>query len=238
MNIEDDDATWIVATSAQVEQLKGPFTIASLKTADFLGRQPYIDAWIGDWLASDATALDDLPLCVAESILCDSALARTYNRHVQLAILRNDVVWLRQHAVVPLVHIWNVVDFHTVSDTMFDYLWQWQSVPLRLSAFVSSGQDLYKWRRFVDAHGPSLCIKDAAQQQWWEGVQYCVDEGAELQDIVQYCVRSAALFRLVTLTNPRATVEAWDSFRLQRALRRVEDVPLVEEWFWTHGYKD
>ena len=42
---------------------------------------------------------------------------------------------------------------------------------------------------------------------------------------------------LVTLCNPEATQEAWGEFCLQRQLSRVEDVALVEEWFFVHGFR-
>lgn len=234
---DDSDVCLIVPTKTQLELLNGPLTLASLNAADFLGRQPYIDRWIRVWLTSDEWQPDELPLCVSESIICDRRLRRTYNLHVRQAILRNDVGWLQQHCIVPPTKVWSVVTFETVSPIMFDYLWDIAPTPFELSSFVSHARDLNQWQLFVDHHGPDKCIVDAAQQQWYEGVEYCVNEGAALEHIVQYCFRSARLFRLVTLTNPGANEEAWQAFCLQRMLRRVEDEPLVEQWFWTHGYK-
>ena len=45
----DDNIFAIVPTVEQIKQLNGPKTIQSLKTADFLARQDYINEWIMDW---------------------------------------------------------------------------------------------------------------------------------------------------------------------------------------------
>ena len=88
-------------------------------------------------------------------------------------------------------------------------------------------------------YGPTKCLKDVVQSFWSEGTRYCLAEGADVdaEDVVKYCVRSADIFRQVTMCNPPATLEAYEEFKFQRMLNRIEDVPLVEEWFWIHGFK-
>ena len=92
-------------------------------------------------------------------------------------------------------------------------------------------------KSFVHEYGPSLCLRNVMQTRWLSAVEYCLLEGADIEKNVQYCVRFPEIFRAVTLYNPAATQEAYDEFRLQRLLNRVEDVPLVEEWFWINGFR-
>jgi len=228
----------IEPTEEQQALLEGPPTIEALKAADFLGKQYYIDDWIMGWLKSDKWKPSELPLCVSESIICDPKLQKIYNKSVKHAIVQNRVHWLELHTLLPVEHCWNIVDFHTVSQPMFDFLWSRDKIPAALCPFVAHSQNMHCWKIFVDEYGPDYCIEHVAKQQWYDGFEYCVEEGAELQDIVKHCVRSAKMFRLVTLYNPEATTEAWEEFCLQRMLARVEDVPLVEEWFFVHGFKN
>ena len=227
----------ITPTPEQQQLLLGPQTVSSLKAADFIGNQQYIDQWIVMWLTSTAWDSAELPLCISESIICDKQLQQLYKQHVCQALIENNIDWMQTHYIVPLTHIWSFVDFEQVSQMMFDFLWGQAKVPLLLGTFVAYARKLHQWRVFVDIYGPDACIDYAARQQWYGGLEYCVTEGAELKDIVKYCVRSAQLFRLVTLYNPEATSEAFEEFCLQRMLCRVEDVALVEEWFFVHGYK-
>lgn len=229
--------TSIHATKEQLELLAGPRTINSLKTADFLGDQPYIDQWVRFWLTTNAWQPIELPLCVTESIICDKKLYRKYKKNVQQRVVQNDVEWLHCHYIVACNKIWNVVNFVTVPIYMFELLWIHAPIPLALCPFVAHSQQLSMWRTFVDKYGPEVCIEDAAKQQWYDGVEYCVEQGCEVKDVVKHCVRSSRLFRLVTLCNPEATQEAWGEFCLQRQLSRVEDVALVEEWFFVHGFR-
>lgn len=224
-------------TAEQLTLLAGPPSLASLKAADFLGRQSYIDEWIAVWLESSEWNPAQLPLCVSESIVTVPKIRTKYRRAVKAAIVRNDLPWLQIHCILPVESSWKVVNFCTVTTTMFEFLSGIIQAPLNLCPFVAASRNLAIWKLFVDEYGPDSCIEQVAQQQWYDGLKYCVEEGAELHDVVKHCVRSAALFRLVTLYNPRATPEAWREFRLQRMLSRVEDEALVEEWFFVHGYK-
>tara|TARA_B110000977_G_scaffold201371_1_gene295629 strand:+ start:3793 stop:4554 length:762 start_codon:yes stop_codon:yes gene_type:complete len=227
----------IEPTEEQLEILEGPPTIKALKTADFLAKQMYIDDWIMGWLKSDEWESSELPLCVSESIICDPKLQKKYCKSIKHAIVHNNVQWLERHYILPIDNCWNVVNFQLIKDAMFDFLWTQTPIPVTLCPFVAQSKNIHFWKTFVDEYGPDCCIEHAARQQWYEGLEYCVDEGAELQDVVQHCVRSARMFRLVTLCNPAATTQAWEEFCLQRMLARVEDVPLVEEWFFVHGFK-
>ena len=228
----------ITTTPAQKQLLEGPKTLASLKAADFLGRQSYIDDWIMDWLLHNRYTEDQLPLCVSESIVCDSSLKRVYKRAVCQAVLTNRAVWLQKHYIVP-VDVWSVVDFLSVSDPVFDVLWRGKPAKKSLCAFIVQSRRLHFLRTFVRKYGPSVCLRNVIETRWLPAVQYCLLEGADIEsdDVVQYCVRFPEMFRAVTLYNPPATQEAYDEFQLQRMLNRVEDVPLVEEWFWVQGFR-
>ena len=234
-----DEICTIRPTIQQLEILDGQMSIQSLEVADFLGRQSYIDNWIQMWMTSDEWQRDSLPLCVKESLLCDKKLRRKYDNSVTKAILRNDICWMRNHCIVRPRRIWAIVEFNTLCWELFEYLWEIEPVPFELGMFMAHDRDLDKWKKFVDWHGPTKSADHAAHQQWLEGLQYCIEEGAEkLEELMPQCIRSSALFRLLTLYNPRATAEAWEQFQLQKMLKRVEDVPLVEEWFWCNGFKD
>ena len=131
------------------------------------------------------------------------------------------------------------MNFSTVSDELFDVLWRVSPVPLNLCAFVVQSRRMYIWKRFVESHGASASLRDAVQQFWSEGTAHCLFEGADVEskDYVRLCVRHENIFRQITACNPPATQEAWEEFLLQRLLNRVENVHLVEEWFWIHGYR-
>ena len=58
----DDNIFAIVPTVEQIKQLNGPKTIQSLKTADFLARQDYINEWIMDWTQRNDIDKGILPL--------------------------------------------------------------------------------------------------------------------------------------------------------------------------------
>lgn len=242
LNINDemlDEICTIHPTTQQLQILDGQMSIQSLKVADFLGRQSYIDSWIEMWMTSDEWQRDSLPLCVKESIRCDKKLRRKYHNSVTKAILRNDIVWMHNHCIVRPRRIWSIVEFNTLCWELFEYLWEIEPVPFELGMFMAHDRDLDKWKKFVDWYGPTKSADHAARQQWFEGLQYCIEEGAEkLEELMPQCIRSSALFRLMTLYNPQATAEAWEEFQLQKMLKRVEDVPLVEEWFWCNGFQD
>lgn len=228
----------IVPTQEQLQLLAGPKTIASVKAADFLARQEYIDEWIRDWLGHCQWPVEELPLCISESIICDHKLKRVYKKALRAAVIRNDALWINFHAVVPL-DVWSVADFAVISDEVFDLLWEMCPVPFKWCVFVAQSRRMYFWQRFVDTYGPTETLRDAVQQFWSDGTAYCLAEGADItsQDFVKLCVRNEAVFRQITFCNPPATQEAWEEFLLQRSLKRVKNVPLVEEWFWIHGYR-
>ena len=103
----------IVPTEKQSAHLKKPwtFSVAALKSADFLARQDYIDWWIKEWLRQTLVAPDELPLCVAESIHCDRKLRRRLARSIKNAIVRGDVQYFKTHNLIPDAIVWNFVDF-------------------------------------------------------------------------------------------------------------------------------
>jgi len=228
----------IIPTREQLQALAGPKNIDSVKAADFLGKQDYIDEWICSWFTRNEWLSDELPLCVSESIICDRKLKREYEKVVRAAVVRSDTEWLRFHYIVP-ANVWSVVNFMSVSDELFDVLWCVSPVPLNLCAFVVQSRRMYIWKRFVESHGASAPLRDAVQQFWSEGTAYCLSEGADVdsEDYVRLCVRHERVFRQISVCNPPATQEAWEEFLLQRLLNRVENVNLVEEWFWIHGYR-
>ncbi len=228
----------IKPTKKQIQLLNGPLSIKSLIAADFLARQTYIDIWIKNWFTHNRYEKNDLPLCVSESIICDKKLKKKYKFYFKHAIINNDYTWISTHSVVP-VNVWSVVEFLTVSNKIFNMLWELSPVPFDLCAFVVQSRNMYFWKLFVDLHGPTQCLRNVVQSLWSEGTRYCLAEGADVdsEDVVKYCIRSSDIFRQVTMCNPPATLEAYEEFKLQRLLNRIEDVPLIEEWFWIHGFK-
>lgn len=228
----------IQPTEEQTRLINGPLNIKSLCAADFLGRQTYIDIWIKDWFNHNLYEKNQLPLCVSESIICDKKLKRKYKKKFKDAVLNNDYRWVSTHNIVP-VNVWSVVDFLKVSNEMFDTIWSIQPAPFDLGIFIIQSRRMHFWKPFVQLYGPTKCLKDVVQSLWSEGTRYCLAEGADVdsEDVVKYCVRSADIFRQVTMCNPPATLEAYEEFKLQRLLKRIEDVILVEEWFWIHGFK-
>ena len=226
----------INATPTQQKILDGPKTLESLKAADFLGKQSYIDDWIKDWLGHNRYVDTEIPLCVSESIICDSSLMRFYKKAVRQAVISNGAEWLRKHCIVA-VDVWSVVDFLTVSEAVFDVLWRVSPAKKSLCEFIVQSRRMHFLKSFVHEYGPSLCLRNVMQTRWLSAVEYCLLEGADIEKNVQYCVRFPEIFRAVTLYNPAATQEAYDEFRLQRLLNRVEDIPLVEEWFWINGFR-
>jgi len=230
---------WAInATTAQQQILDGSKTIDSLKVADFLGQQSYINDWIKEWLQHSRYTKAQLPLCVSESIICDSSLRRVYKKAVRQAVISNGAEWLQKHCIVP-VDVWSVVDFLTVSEAVFDVLWCISPAKKSLCEFIVQSRRMPFLKSFVREYGPSVCLRAVMQMRWLPAVEYCLLEGAniETKDVVQYGVRFPEIFRAVTLYNPPAVQEAYDEFQLQRLLNRVEDVPLVGEWFWIHGFR-
>ncbi len=230
----------IVPTEEQSAHLEKPWahSLAALKTADFLARQDYIDWWIGEWLRQTDLRPEELPLCVSESIHCNRKLRRRLVHGIKNAIVRGDVPYIKAHNLIPDAVVWNYVDFDTVSEDMFATLAATTAVPKRLSPFVVASRRLSILEHFVDKHGPTLPLRDCICHQWSRAVQWLLEEGAEIEDdCVGLALRHAEIFRLVTLYNPSAKESDWKEFLLQCTLKRVPDVPLVEEWFWIHGFK-
>jgi hypothetical protein len=230
----------IVPTEEQSAHLEKPWahSLVALKTADFLARQDYIDWWIGEWLFQTHFAPEELPLCVSESIHCDRKLRRRLAHGIKNAIVLGDVQYIKGHNLIPDAVVWNYVDFDTVSEDMFATLAAMTVVPKRLSPFVVASRRLSILEHFVDKHGPTLPLRDCICHQWSRAVQWLLEEGAEIEDdCVGLALRHAEIFRQVTLYNPPAKESDWKEFLLQCTLKRVPDVPLVEEWFWIHGFK-
>ena len=231
----------IVPTAKQVSALQGPKTLESLCAADFLGKQSYIDEWICDWLTHNRYSAEDLPLCVSESILCDKKLRKVYRHALKERAMQNDDKWLRHHYIVK-TSIWNFIDFcgdRAVSDETFNILWNMDPVPLKWCAFIARPRRIKLWEPFVQLYGGTKTMKCAVQLGWAAGIDCCLQEGVDLEnhDFVVYCIRDPQTFRKITNCNPPATQEAYEEFLLQRLLKRVPDIPLVEQWFWIHGFK-
>lgn len=230
----------IVPTEEQVQLLSTPWkaSLPGLKAADFLGRQDYIDWWIKDWIGKNAGPPDELPLCVSESFHCDRKLRRQLAHCIKNAIVRGDSVYIKTHNLIPDAVVWNYVDFDTVSEDMFRILAATTPIPKRLCPFVVVAKRLTILECFVDNHGPSLPLRNCICHQWQPAVKWLLEEGAVIEgDCVGMAVRHAEIFKLVTLYNPQAKESDWQEFLLQCTLKRVPDVPLVEEWFWIHGLK-
>lgn len=228
----------ITPTLAQSEALSGPKTIESLLAADFLGNQRYIDEWIYDWFERNDHDPDKLPLCVSESLMCYKKLMRRFVKRARRAAVENDCRWLSAHCIVA-VNVWSFVEFHTVSNNTFDVLWSICPVPLRYCWCIVESRRMHMWRPFVDTYGPDCTMRDALQSFWVDGVKYCLYQGANLEkeDYVKLCIRCPEVFTLITDCNPPATAEAYEEYLLQKLLRRVPDIPLVEQWFWINGFK-
>lgn len=241
MDVQDDCC--IRATEEQrvlLSEFRGPHDINALRTADFLGRQEYIDQWIVAWLNVNDVCVDALPLCVSETLHCNARLFKFYRHKLKHAIASNRTEWVRSHYIVNIDDPWNFVMFDCVSLPMFDGLSEHCPVPFETAAFVALARRLPIWRAFVREYGPDACIVYAVRSEWLLGVEHCIDEGANIEhvDIVRYCVRSRDIFRCVTQVPTLATQEAYKEFIFQRMLGRVENVPLVEEWFFCNGFKN
>ena len=230
----------ISRTPEQVQLLATPwsFSLDALMAADFVGDQLYIDWWISKWLSTNDVLLSRLPLCVEESIHCDKKLRRMYQENIRVAVVHGRVQYLRKHFIVD-VDVWSVVEFSTVKSKVFDILWCRSPALLSLLPFVVNARRLAFLTAFVNRYGPTKCLRECVVQQWTEGVRICLAEGAEIdEDCIGLAVRHAGIFRQLTELNPPTTAAHWKEFRLQRMLRRVPDVPLVEEWFWINGFKE
>lgn len=230
----------LIPTQEQSSHLQKPWTssVSALKSADFLARQDYIDWWIDDWLRQTVLCPDELPMCVSESIHCSQKLRGKLASGIKNAVVHGDVHYIKTHNLIPSAVVWNYVDFETVSEDMFVTLMASTPVPKRLSPFVVAAHRLSILEHFVDNHGPTLPLRDCICHQWLPAVRWLLEEGAEINDdCVGLAVRHAEIFREVTLYNPPAKESDWKEFLLQCTLKRVPNIPLVEEFFWCKGFK-
>lgn len=226
-------------TTQQHQQMQKPWhaSLAALKTADFLGRQDYIDWWIRKWLGR-ASSESSLPLCVTESLHCDAALRKHYNRAIRDAIVRGDTAYVCEHYILHDPVFWNYVHFPTVPDEMFACMAKNTQIPRRLCPFIVAAQRLTQLKIFVQQHGPTVPLRDTICHQWVTGVSWLLRDGAQItEDCVGQAVRHAHIFKLVTDCNPEAKKRDWEEFLLQYTLKRVPDVAQVEQWFYIHGFK-
>jgi len=231
----------IKPTEEQVAALAGPRTIRSLLAADFLGYQDYIDDWITDWTQRNDINPLSLPLCVSESIICFRKIQKHYNRYVRAAVVSNDIDWIRTHYIVAYKNVWNYVRFETVLFDVFAKLWSISRCGFNLVDFVCGARRIDIWRCFVNHYGPTQCLRTALKSGWVQGAHHCLETGADIlsEDFIIDCIRlDPQLFQAIALGNPPATEAAYKEFKLQRALHRIPNVALVEEYFWIHGFKD
>tara|TARA_B110000879_G_C11135680_1_gene498007 strand:+ start:1027 stop:1737 length:711 start_codon:yes stop_codon:yes gene_type:complete len=226
-------------TKDQIQLLSKPwlFSLEGLGAADFTGDQLYIDWWVSRWLKTNDIDSSKLPLCVEESIHCDKKLKRLYRKAIKQAVIYNRREFLQQHFIIKSTH-WNVVDFNNTHQEIVQLLWQWSPAPLDLLPFVIQGRRIQILTLFTEHYGPSACLRECVLQQWSEGVRECLEDGADIQgDCVGLAVRHPDIFRQLTVCNPKTVIGHWNEFCLQLILKRVPDIPLVEEWFWIHGFK-
>lgn len=231
----------IIPTAEQLSHLSGPKTIESLLAADFLGNQLYINEWIFEWSQRNDIDHETLPLCVEQTILTDRKVARHYHRYIKSAIVSHDIEWLRSHYIVAYDRVWNYVDFKYIPFEMFCILWNEKYVPFNFLTFVCASKRLNIWAMFVDAYGPTECLSTAIKQRYNEGCIHCLNEGADLtkKDFVKDAMLlDGRIFKAIVDMNPPATKEAFENFKLWKSINRLQDVALVEEFFWINGFRD
>lgn len=233
------DECEIVPTSDQLRELAGPATISSLKVADFLGRQDYINWWIVDWLDRNDISPDDLPLCVSETLVCFPEMKRHYCKRVRKAVRRNDDKWVENHFIVPF-DAWGAVRFNNISDKLFDILWKAAPHPEKFSCFIVETRRLYFLERVIDTYGSQSVLEDCVAQLWYEGVDLCIISGANVNeaDVISKSMLCPKLFKLLIECGAVATPRDYVNFKIQRIMKRLPDVALVEEWLWTQGFRD
>ena len=229
----DSEITEITATVQQLQLINGPRTITALKAADFLGNQKYIDEWIKNWLVSMDFDISQLPLCIEESIYCDKKLRKIYQNSCQNAVMRNDLNWFQQHLVVPFSsRIWNFVDFSTVRNDLFDFIWDRLPVQASLADFIAGSKNMHIWGKFTQRYYIDYCAEIAIKQGWIEGVRHCIENGCQIEPLIKDSLKSGRMFKIIVLYNPKPTLEDHQEFILQKMLGRIEDIPLVEEYFF------
>jgi len=232
-----DEITEITGTVQQIELIKGTPTIAALKAADFLGNQEYIDSWIKNWLVSMDFDILQLPLCVENTLLCDRNMMNIYNVSCQNAVMQNDLNWLQQHLVIPFSRrIWNFVDFSTVRNDLFDFIWDRLHIQASLADFVAGSKNMHIWEKFTQKYDIDYCVDVAIKQGWVEGVKHCIENGCQIEPLIKDSLKSGRMFKIIALYNPKPTKEDYQEFILQKMLKRIEDIPLVEEFFYCNGF--
>ena len=227
----------LTPTPAQSDLLNGPLgNVDALKVADFFGKQDYIDKWICHWLESSESPLE-LPLCVVNSIQCDTRLRRLYKLHLRHGILQGDVNYIRQHYIFAIgPWHWNIVDLFHTSDEMMETLWAICPPKFDLASFVVEARRYPLWTAFVTKFGPERCLHDAVAQQWERGVKLCTDNCTDITSREIKCALThERIFQLLIQFDVVPDDELWEEFQLQRLLGRTSCC--VEEWFWIHGYK-
>jgi len=232
-----DEITEITATAGQIQLINGPPSIAALKAADFLGNQKFIDEWIKNWLVSMDFDILQLPLCIENTLLCDKNMMKIYQSSCQNAVMRNDLNWLQQHLVIPFsARIWNFVDFSTVRNDLFDFIWDRLPVQASLADFIAGSKNMHIWRKFTHKYYIDYCAEIAIKQGWVEGVQYCIENGCHIEPLIKDSLKSGRMFQIIVLYNPKCTAEDYQEFILQKMLGRIQDIPIVEEYFYCHGF--
>lgn len=229
----------ITPTPEQKELLAAPWTFSldALKAADFVADQSYIDWWISQWLDTNTINVIQLPLCVEESIHCDNKLMKLYRKNMKAAVAQGRLEYLQHHFIID-GNFWNVVHFPSVKSKVFDMLWLHSHASIDLLPFVVISRRMAFLQYFVNHYGPTKCLRECVIQQWSKGVRLCLAEGAEIEeDCIGLAVRHAGIFRQLTELNPATNVAHWKEFQLQLMLKRVPDVPLVEEFFWINGFR-
>jgi hypothetical protein len=230
----------ITTTPEQLVILNGPATLDSLKVADFLGKQDYINSWIEHWLVRYDIAPTGLPLCVENTFFCYKKMFRLYTRSIIKAVTHNDINWMRTHYIVPFERIWKYVDYQVVLTSIFELICQYKFPPYSDMSFVCQSVSLGIWKPFVDHYGATECLDTALKQRYSEGVIYCIDEGANLDNpqILKLALRLDA----ITLThllmfNPPVSEAAYEEYLLWKSIGAVPDVVRLEEYFWINGFK-
>jgi hypothetical protein len=237
----DSDLYEITATVEQMTLLNGPKSIESLKVADFLAKQDYIDDWIQNWLVSTNSDLSELPLCVENTLFCDTNMMKIYKESCRAAVMRNDLKWLQLHLVIPFSNrIWNFVEFTKISDELFDFMWERTPTPGTLADFVSYSKNMHIWKKFTLRYNLDYCVNIACKQGWIEGVTHCIEEGCGLEQIISDSLKYIPIFQIVASYNPTCTAEDYQQFLLQKMMGRikVEHIPIVEEYFFIHGFHE
>ena len=134
--------------------------------------------------------------------------------------------------------IWNFVDFSTVRNDLFDFLWDRMAVPGNLCDFVAGSQNMHIWGKFTAKYYIDYCAEIAMKQGWVAGTIHCIANGCQIEPLIKDSLKSGRLFKIIALYNPKPTKEDYQEFILQKMFGRIEDIPVVEEYFYCHGFRD